>query len=235
MEVYKNHAESVSSKIFLIAAFALLALFGPGCTSRRVSYPPRTATEQLLLSTATDRALAQVNLSIFCGRSVYVDFTYFDSYDSKYVEGEIRDAFNRAGALLVADAKSADIIVEARSGADSIDNSSFFFGIPRIPLPIPSTAETPVIPQIAFYSRDSDHSYAKFGLLAYSKKTLGHIYSSGPLDGDSYNTYRSILFIQWWNTDIPEKVKKKNRQKYEVWGPQYNLTNLPPSAPPPKP
>jgi len=235
MEVYRKSAQAPALSVLFIATIVMFALLGSGCSTRRVSYPPRTATEQLLLSTAADRALAQLNLSMFSGRNVYLDFTYFDSYDSKYVEGGLRDAFNRAGALLVTDAKSADIVVEARSGAYSIDNASSFLGIPRIPVPIPSTSETPVIPQIAFYSKDADRSYAKFALFAYSKKTLAHIYSSGPLDGDSYNIYRSILFVSWWRTDIPEKVKKKNRQKYEVWEPQYDLANLPLVAPPPKP
>jgi hypothetical protein len=80
---------------------------------------------------------------------------------------------------------------------------------------------------VAFYQRISQFSYAKFALLAYSDKTRAHIYSSGPLDGKSYDTYRSLLFISWWRTDIPEKNKEKYKQKYETWQPQYDLQNMP--------
>lgn len=211
----------------IIAIFTLLALFAVGCQTEEQSSPPRSAAEQLLLSTAADRAMAATDLKIFAGRNVYFDFTYFEGYDSKYAEGEIRDAFSRAGAAMASDAKSADVIVEARAGAYSIDTNAAFFGIPSIPLPVPSTAAAPIIPQVAFYQRLSQLSYAKFALLAYADKTHAHIYSSGPLDGKAYNTYRSLLFISWWRSNIPEKNKGKKQQKYEVWGPQYDLQNMP--------
>ena len=177
-----------------------------------------------------DQALASANLSLFSGRTVYFDFTYFDSYDSKYAEGTIRDAFSRAGALMASDNKSADVIVEARSGAFSTDTNNSFFGVPSIPLPIPGTAEMPVTPQIPFYLKQAEVAYAKFALLACDNKTRAHIYSSGPLDGWSYNTYKLILVVSWWSTDIPEKVKGKLRYKYDVWYPQYDQQNMPPPA-----
>ena len=227
MEERKNPRRCITHFAFALAIFIITVLIA-GCATQETTDPPRSATEQLLLSSAADQALAGANLSLFAGRQVYFDFTYFDSYDSKYVEGEIRDAFSRAGALIAPDNKSADVIVEARSGADSVDTNSSFLGIPSIPLPIPGTAEEPVTPQIAFYQKLGQTSYAKFALLAYSNKTHAHIYSSGPLDGKAYNAYTSILFVSWWSTDIPEKAKNKYRYKYEIWYPQYDQQNMPP-------
>ena len=209
--------------IFIVAA-AMIA----GCATQEITDPARSATEQLLLSSAADQALANANLSIFAGRTVFFDFTYFDSYDSKYVEGTIRDAFSRAGALMAADNKSADVIVEARSGAYSTDTNASFFGIPAIPLPIPGTAEVPEIPQLPFYTKQEQKAYAKFALLAFDNKTHSHIYSSGSLDGKAYNSYKSLFIVSWWATDIPEKAKAKQKRKYETWFPQYDMQNLPP-------
>lgn len=211
------------------AIFIVTALMIEGCSTQEVTSPPRSATEQLLLSSAADQAMASANLSVFSGRSVYLDFTYFDSYDAKYAEGEIRDAFSRAGALMAPDSKSADVIVEARSGAYSVDTNTSFFGIPSIPLPIPGTAEEPVTPQVPFYQSQSEISHAKIALLAFDNKTRAHIYSSGPLDGRAYNTYQALLFVSWWSTDVLEKSKKpKEKEKNEIWYPQYDLENLPP-------
>jgi hypothetical protein len=227
MEANKDRLEILTRSAFFISIFIFFALFGSGCVSQEETAPPRSATEQLLLSTAADRALSQVDLDVFSGHNVYVDFTYFEGYDAKYVEAEIRDAFNRAGALLASDAKSADIIVEARSGGYSMDTNNVFLGIPSIPIPIPGTSETPETPSLAFYQKDSQLSYAKFELLAYSDKTHAHIYSSGPIDGKAYNVYREILFISWWRTDIPEKNKKKKEERFETWHSQYDLQNMP--------
>lgn len=223
----KNRLDCLTRSAFIILISFFLAVIGAGCVSQEETSPPRSATEQLLLSTAADRALSKVDLDAFSGHNVYVDFTYFDGYDAKYVESEIRDAFNRAGALLASDAKSADIIVEARSGGYSIDTNNTFVGIPSIPIPIPGTSETPVTPSIALYQKDSQLSYAKFQLLAYSDKTHAHIYSSGPIDGKAYNIYHEIFFISWWRTDVPEKNKKKKEEQFETWHQQYDLENMP--------
>ena len=108
-----------------------------GCTTYEITQPPRATTEQLLLSTATDRALHSVNLGIFSGQKVFLDTTYFDSYDDKYVIGTIRDALSRAGALLVTNANGSDVIIEARSGGLSTDGSTSLVGIPSFGIPVP--------------------------------------------------------------------------------------------------
>ena len=237
MEVIENRHRTLVSTALVLGIFTVLALFGAGCVTQEVTSPPRSATEQLLLSTAADQAMTNADFSIFAGKKVYLDFTYFDSYDSKYAEGEIRDALSRAGALLTPDDKTADIIMEARSGAYSAETNSVFFGIPSIPLPVPSTSEIPILPQLALYQKSAELSYAKFALLAYSAKSRAHIYSSGPLDGTTFNTYHSLLVFSWWSSDIPEKQKtEKKKQKYESWFPQYDLQNMPgTSSPSPAP
>jgi hypothetical protein len=217
MEERKNLRRCATHFAFGIAIFIVMALLA-GCVNEEETSPPRSATEQLLLSTAADQALANANLNMFAGRTVFFDFTYFFSYDSQYVEGSIRDAFSRAGALIVPDSKSADIIVEARSGAYSVDTNSAFLGIPSIPIPIPGTAETPVTPAVPFYQRQ-----------AYENKTHAHVYSSGALNGETYNKYKAILLVSWWTTDIPEKARPKYKHKYQIWFPQYDPQNLPPS------
>jgi uncharacterized protein DUF6655 len=209
--------------------FVLAALFC-GCASTSITNPPRSATEQLLLSTSADRALASTDLTPFAGQKFFLDTTYFDSYDSKYAEGEIRDAFSRAGALPVSAAKSADVIVEARSGGLSIDYMESLIGVPHIAIPIPLTG-TFEMPEIAFYKTEKQFSYAKIALLAYANQSRAHVYSSGPLLGRAYNNYHKILFISWVFTDIPEKQKKPEVAiKYQKWFPQYDLTNMPPRS-----
>lgn len=227
MEAYKDRLDVLTRPAFIISITFFLAVICVGCVSQEETSPGRSATEQLLLSTAADRALSQLNLSEFSGHKVYVDFTYFDGYDAKYVEAEIRDAFNLAGASLAPNVTNADIVVEARSGGYSIDTNNAFIGIPAIPLPIPGTAEEPVTPSIALYQKDAELSYAKFELVAYSEKTHDHIYSSGPIDGKAYNTYREIFFLSWWRSDVPEKNKAKKQERFETWHQEYDLENMP--------
>lgn len=232
MEKIRGNVLKIITQSACAVAIFTAVLFCAGCSSESITTPPETATEQLLLSTAGDRALTQAGMHFLNHQRVYVDFTYFDAYHEKYAEGDIRDVLSRVGALLVPDAKTADIIVEARAGAYSINTNTTFFGIPSIPLPIPTLSTVPETPQLAFYQKLKQDSYAKIALLVYSKKTGAHIYSSGALDGYAYDTYRSLLFISWWRSNIPEKNQGKQKQKFTVWQPQYDLQNLPPPASP---
>jgi hypothetical protein len=191
----------------LLGAMAVVAalLACGGCTQTTLTAPQRSATEQLLLSTAADRAIASTNLALFNGKKVFVDGTYFDSYDGKYALGTIRDALSRSGALLVTAVTNSDIVIEARSGALSIDAADMLIGVPSAGVPVP-LAGTISIPELAFYKSQKQYSLAKFALLAYETKGGKHVYSSGPMIGKAYNHYyRFIGFIAYTSTDIPAK------------------------------
>ena len=211
-----------SAGIFLVFAAFLLG----GCTTVRTTDPARTATEQLLLSTAVDHALNSANFTAFENQKVFLDTAYFDSYDSKYAIGTIRDALSRAGALLEDNMTNSDIVMEARSGALSTDNSIYLFGIPNIGVPIP-LAGAVQIPELAFYKSEKQTSTAKIALLAFTRESRLHVYSSGPLDGKSYNNHYKLLFISWGFTDIPEKHNGKKVEQHQDWSPQYDPANFP--------
>src|SRR5262245_27304100 len=102
---------------------AVLSIFLPGCVMTRITEPPRSAVEQLLISTAADRSLGLASFDLFKGKKVFIDATYFESYDKPYVIGTLRDLLSTQGALLTTNATVADIVVEPRSGALSTDSS----------------------------------------------------------------------------------------------------------------
>jgi hypothetical protein len=202
---WKNFAK-VGSFSFLIVGLAILA----GCSTANTSNPPRTVTEQLLLSTAADRAVDSVSgsLEIFRHKKIFLDGSYYDSYDPKYVLGSIRDALSRAGGKLMPSATNSEIIIEARCGGLSIDPSSSLVGIAQTGLPIP-LAGTLSIPELSVYKAERQHAIAKLALLAYTTDEREHVYSSGPMVGKSYNkNYKILGLIRWTTTDIPEKKRK---------------------------
>jgi hypothetical protein len=175
--------------------------------------PKRSATEQLLLSTAADRAIKSVDLSTFDGKLVYVSTNYFQSYDSANALGAIRDALSTAGARLALTVSNADYIVEPRSGADSLDHVTTIIGLPSTEAPVPLSGAV-ALPEIALYKSQYQFATAKFALLAYARATGEHYYSSGPMIGRSHNKYYALLgLINWTRTDIPEKHKQKKPPK----------------------
>ena len=191
----------------MLVALVLVAgvLAGGGCAQTTLTAPQRSATEQLLLSTAADRAIGSTNLEFFNGKKIFVDATYFESYDSKYAIAEVRDALSRAGAMLVRLETNSEMVVELRCGALSIDSADTLIGVPSAGVPVP-LAGAVSIPELAFYKSQKQYALAKIGILAYDTKLGKHLYSSGPLIGKAYNHYyRFIGFITYTSTDIPAK------------------------------
>src|SRR6516162_497644 len=131
----KAYSESVLNCILRGLGVAILGFFVTGCHSLKVSEPKRTATEQLLLSTAADRGLQGVDLAPLRGKKVFLEEQYFRSYDQAYILGAIRELISRNGAFLVRKIDDAEIIVEARCGGLGIDTRTTLFGIPEIPIP----------------------------------------------------------------------------------------------------
>lgn len=195
----------------LLAAAACLAL-GAGCVSTRQSEPKRTAIEQLLLSQAADNALGEMDVTSLAGKKVYLDEKYFESEDKQYVLGSVRELIVAGGGLLQNTADTAEIIVEARSGALSIDSGKTLVGLPEMPFPIPFAGSL-VTPELPFYKADRQFSVAKIALFAYDAKSREHLLSTGPAVGYSHHHYKRLIgFIKWTATGLPEKRTAESRE-----------------------
>ncbi len=188
----------------LQTALCLSLLWLSGCTTPTYTQPARTGIEQLLLSTAVDRALEGINLPQVDGRRVYLDNTYLKPYDAHYVEGTIRNLISNNGALLVAEREQADIIVEARDGALGIDPAESLFGVPALSIPVPLSG-TFQTPELALYSSHKQNAVTKLALLAYDN-TGRQVFSTENKVGKAYfHNYSILLFIDLNFTDIPER------------------------------
>jgi hypothetical protein len=178
---------------------------GTGCVQTKMTAPARSAVEQLLLSTATDRALQEIGIPEISGRRVFVTGEYLESYDRAYALGAIRDFLSRNGALLAQSRDEAELIVEPRSGALSVDTSESLLGIPSMPVPVPfaGTFETP---ELAIFKTENQFSTARIALLAYERESGQHLHSTGALVGKARHRYFIILgYFRVTSSDIPEK------------------------------
>lgn len=183
-----------------------------GCTTARETNPKRTATEQLLISTAVDHAADQLNLGLPKGMKVFLDTQYFEGTDQKYAISAIRDRLLKQGARLVADKGNADAVVEIRAGALSVDEDTTLFGIPSFDIPIPLSGPLK-FPEIALYKKYRRIGVAKFAMTGYDAKQGNIKASSGPDYGYSHRTKWTVLvFISWTKDDlIPESQSPENR------------------------
>jgi len=182
------------------------------CTTERSSVPSRTATEQLLISTAADRAAADLSLSIPKGTRVFIDRQYFQGYDDGYALNAIRNQFLRQGLDVVDDRSHADAIVNVASGALSTDEKSLLIGIPALQVPALPVGTSVSVPEIALFKTAQDKGVAKFIATGYDAKSGKLIATSDPQYGFSHQTNHTILlFFSWESGDlVPPNVDQKS-------------------------
>lgn len=156
--------------------------FVVGCGTTRWSDTPRTATEQLLISTAVDRAIDNMNFKPLAGKDVYLDAVFLDGIvDKNYVVSSLRQRMLAQGVVLVPDKDSATYVVEARAGAIGTNHHDVLVGIPA--LSVPGAAMIPgaptAIPEIPFAKTTDQKGIAKIAAFAYNQRTGQPVWQSG--------------------------------------------------------
>lgn len=184
-----------------VAAATILAALVLGCASSRETSPLRTATEQILLSRAVDRAVERLTISLPPGTSVYLDPSRFEAYDRGYAVSAIRDRFLASGARMVDTRDAAEVVVEIRSGALSTDENEALVGIPSFALPIPLAGDLET-PELALLKQNSRRGIAKIGFTAHwtSNGTLAD--RSEPVIGISGYDDWKFLGLGWHEGDV---------------------------------
>ncbi|HVC93531.1 MAG TPA: DUF6655 family protein, partial [Pirellulales bacterium] len=122
----------VFGPVWLAAAFIVSAA-PPGCASKSRSDTARTATEQLVVSTALDRAIDAIDFAPLAGKDVYLDTTYLeDVVDKNYLISSLRQRMFAQDCRLKDDKDQAKYVVEARAGAVGTNRHNVLLGIPAV-------------------------------------------------------------------------------------------------------
>jgi hypothetical protein len=197
MQIHAPHEQAGLASARTAITFSCLLLLLSGCVTDRLTQPPRAATEQLLISSAADRAADDLKLSLPVGTKIFLDSANFEGYDSKYALGTIEDRLLRQGMLLMPDRAHADVVVAVRSGALSVDEHKIFFGIPSIAIPVPFSGPV-AIPEIAFFEKDRLKGVAKFAATGYGVKDGKWVAGTDPQLGFSSDTHWVVLVLVGW-------------------------------------
>jgi len=160
------------------AMVAIAAPLAVGCGVTRTSDSKRTATEQLMTSSAIERAVAQVDCRPLAGRRVFLDASFMDDVaDGKYLVSTLRHQLLAGGCLLADKAENADVIVEARAGAIGTDRSDLVLGMPGTTVSIKGNEFT--TPDVAIAKRSEQRGVAKVSLHAYERESGRAVWQSG--------------------------------------------------------
>lgn len=153
-----------------------------GCGTTRSTDTSRTATEQLLISDAIDRAVQTVNVAPLAGQTVFLDDSRLtDVVDRNYLTSTLRQHLLASGCSLRDKREDADFIVEARAGAVGTDRNDLLFGIPSMNVPqiLPMQPVPAAIPEVPIAKRKDQRGIVKLAVFAYHRETGTPVWQSG--------------------------------------------------------
>ncbi len=202
----RNSHGTVRCALIIVALAGACALLVSGCTTIRVTSPQRSAQEELLISTAADRAADALVAQIPADLSAYVDLSAMrtdnrnegvESIDRQYAIAAIDDALLRRGIRLMPDRDHADAVIVPRVGMLSTDERGTLIGLPALPLPL--AGESVSIPALSLYQQTNAKGLAKFAASVYDPKTGKLIVSTDPAYGFSRESDGTVLFLFTWS------------------------------------
>lgn len=155
-----------------------------GCGTTRRSDTARTATEQMLLSDAVDRAISRIDFGLLSGHDVYLDPTYIgQAVDKDYITSTLRQHMLACGCVIKDKKDDAELVVEVRTGVIGTDRHDLMFGVPSTTValgalsPVPGTPT--MVPEIALSKRTDQMGVAKIGVFAYERESGRPVWQSG--------------------------------------------------------
>jgi hypothetical protein len=192
-------------------AAVVFGLLLAGCATTRVTSPPRSATEQLLISAATDAAARRLDLDVPVGTSVFVEAAHLDAPDARYAVASIRDRFLRKGLRLVDDKAEADVVAEIRIGAQSIDDRESLVGFPGSRIPVPFASESLTLPEIVLFKTEERVGVAKLAVTGRDARSGRLAAAVAPVHGYAHRTRRVMLLFFSWTTDdlVPDHERDR--------------------------
>lgn len=157
-----------------------------GCGTAKLTNTTRTATEQLLLSDAMDRAVSQVNFSMLSGKKVFINSTPIEKVtDSAYLLSIIRQHALASGCLLQEKEEEADIILELRAGTSGTDQHDSMLGISEMTIPGFGSYSSTTVPEVAMAKKIIQKATVKIGIFAYTREGRRPVWQSGNLQAES--------------------------------------------------
>ncbi|MHC4178228.1 MAG: DUF6655 family protein [Planctomycetota bacterium] len=171
-----------------LSAILVCCAISAGCGTTNWTDTRRSATEQLLISDAMDRAVSNLDFRAVAGKRAYLDSSPLSGVtDSAYLVSLLRQHMLAEGCLMMEDRKEADYVVEVRAGAVGTDRREVMFGVPAakiggaVPLPgVPTD-----LPEMPLATKTEQRAVAKIAVFAYNRHTGRPVWQSGVVPVES--------------------------------------------------
>lgn len=178
------YRSQTAASTILVAALAGLG----GCATVKQSDTARTGIEQLLISSAVDRSLDQVDYSQIAGASVYLKTDYLDCVDKNYIIVGLHSRLLANDCTLADKPDTADVVLEVASGGVGTDRTDLTIGTPEVPLGLMGS-----VPKLTVFERKRAMGTAKIRLVGIDTASKDVVLSNDYSLARSDHQYWSAL------------------------------------------
>ncbi len=160
-------------KLFQICTLAAVCIFGmTACSTPHTTNTARSAVEEALTCEVVEAALQKADITAYAGMTVYMDYSYLSPQVNKdLMMGYMEQLCAVQKMTVVKDQAKADVVFQLFSGVLATDIDKFLLGTPPLPVPVPDTDLSIVIPEIALFSKYTRSAYARFFMTVKDAKT----------------------------------------------------------------
>ena len=184
------------------AATALLFVLS-GCADPKITNTGRNAIEQLLLTTAVDRSVSQLDFRMLAKEKVRFDYSLLATQvDKNYVQAALEASVAAAGAIIALKPEEAKYVLRPVCAALATEDSKIMFGTPQLPVPIPDMSLSLVIPELPLYKRLNRIGVCKIQVEILDAATNRQLKLTGPAVSQAINTNWVICFIPFVTRDF---------------------------------
>ncbi len=175
-------------------AFFLTGL-ASGCSAKRtLTQTPRSATEQLLLSTAAERSATQIQGPDFLGVPLYLEVAGLTN-DAAFAKETVANELQARGAIVVTEVTKATRTVKILVQALGTDQTETFFGIPAMNSIIP-------IPEITLFGRHRQIARSRLQFTMIDSRTGQTVGQAQEVEGRTVFTRMTILPFAFEWSDV---------------------------------
>jgi hypothetical protein len=168
---------------------------------------PRSRIEQKLLVSALDRAVSQLDVKRFNGKTVALELHGLAEDDLPFAKAFVHVWLGKQGIRVVKDQKKIDLRLKVLATVLAVDQSETLFGTPEFTfLGIP-------IPSIALYRDVRNQGHAEMRVYAFDRQTGELVVEIPESIGEArYNQITILFIIKWTSSDIDKKPGQNKKE-----------------------
>ncbi len=205
------------NRILCFAVFS--AFFLCACSTPFVTNTSRSNVEQMLISSAIEHGIGKIDFSNYTGKKVFMDYSLLaPQVDKEFLQAYIQYHLANYRITTVKDESQADFIFQPSCAVLATDVDKILVGTPALPIPVPDTDISIVIPELPLFMKSTRSGHGRFFFTILNAKTLAPVETMpGSTAVTKYTNWAILLIPFKSHSSLPSEDDRALKEKYNYF------------------